>query len=56
VARQDIARAVADGTAAGRRGDQPATCPHPATSLLRRAWLAGYARGRPLPTLPDPGR
>lgn len=55
MARQDIARAVADGTAAGRRKDSPTVCPHPATSLERRAWLAGYARSRPLPAPPDVG-
>jgi hypothetical protein len=54
VARQDIAQALADGAAAGSRGDPPSTCPHPRTSLLRRAWVAGYARTRPLPALPDP--
>ncbi len=46
--REDIARAVIEGTEAGRRGDPPTACPHPRTSLLRTAWIRGYARARPI--------
>lgn len=45
-AREDIIRAVIQGAEAGRRGNRVTTCPHPAESLLRTAWLKGYARGR----------
>lgn len=45
-AREDVAQAIADGTAAGRRGDPPTACPHPRDSLLRTAWVRGYAPAR----------
>ena len=45
--REDIARAIAEGADAGTRGDRPTTCPYGAESLLRRAWIRGYARTRP---------
>ncbi|MEU3917108.1 Rmf/CrpP fold protein [Streptomyces sp. NPDC029004] len=46
--REDIVRAVTEGAEAGE-SDQPATaCPYPQTSLLRTAWIRGYARTRPL--------
>ncbi|MFE5852008.1 Rmf/CrpP fold protein [Streptomyces sp. NPDC056500] len=38
------------GAKAGRRGDSPKVCPRTETSLLRRAWIRGYARARPAPT------
>ncbi|MGW3711354.1 Rmf/CrpP fold protein [Streptomyces albogriseolus] len=46
--REDIVRAVEDGRTAGRNGDPLTTCPHPATSLLRTAWIRGYAEQSPL--------
>ncbi|MEV5086871.1 Rmf/CrpP fold protein [Streptomyces griseoincarnatus] len=51
--RQDIVEAVEDGRRAGREGDPPTACPHPATSLLRTAWIRGYAEQRPLADQPD---
>jgi ribosome modulation factor len=47
-AREDIARAIAEGNAAGKRGDLVKTCPYPRESLLRPAWIRGYARARPV--------
>ncbi|MEU6441355.1 Rmf/CrpP fold protein [Streptomyces sp. NPDC047046] len=38
--------AVRQGIEAGRRGDDPRTCPYPAESLLRTAWIKGLVRGR----------
>ncbi|WP_406014331.1 hypothetical protein OG520_22170 [Streptomyces sp. NBC_00984] len=46
--REDVTRAVGEGAEAGRRGDLPTVCPYPRTSLLRSAWVRGYARARPL--------
>ncbi|WP_405912784.1 Rmf/CrpP fold protein [Streptomyces sp. NBC_00963] len=46
-ARAEIVQAVTDGAAAGRRGDRPTTCPYLRDSLLRTAWIRGYARTRP---------
>jgi ribosome modulation factor len=43
--REDIARAVLDGTEAGRRGDPPTVCPY--RGLLRTAWIKGYRRTAP---------
>lgn len=51
--REDIARALSEGAEAGRRGDPPTVCPYPRTSLLRGAWVRGYARARPLTTAKD---
>ncbi|QKN87533.1 hypothetical protein SEA_HFRANCETTE_6 [Streptomyces phage HFrancette] len=48
--REDITRAVNEGAEAGRRGDPPTACPYPRTSLLRSAWIRGYARARPITT------
>lgn len=45
--REDIARAVEEGRAAGRTGTAPTACPYPRTSLLRAAWIRGYAETRP---------
>lgn len=45
--RQDIVEAVNAGREAGRRGDRVTTCPYPATSILRQAWIRGYAQERP---------
>lgn len=43
--REDIARAVIEGTEAGRRGDPPNDCPY--RGVLRTAWIKGYARTAP---------
>lgn len=51
--REEIAQAVSEGAEAGRRGDPPTACPYPRTSLLRGAWVRGYARARPLATSED---
>lgn len=51
-AREDITRAVLEGRTAARNGDPPTTCPYPGTSVLRTAWIRGYARARPA-TAPD---
>ncbi|WP_371795988.1 Rmf/CrpP fold protein [Streptomyces sp. NBC_01718] len=45
--REDIARALNEGAEAGRQGDPPTTCPHPSTSVLRTAWIRGYAGTAP---------
>ncbi|MFC8925231.1 Rmf/CrpP fold protein [Streptomyces albidoflavus] len=46
--REDIVRALIQGAEAGRRGDHVKTCPHRGDSLLRTAWIKGYARARPV--------
>ncbi|WP_301476774.1 Rmf/CrpP fold protein [Streptomyces sp. LB8] len=51
--REDITRAVSEGRAAGDRGDPPTACPYPGSSLLRTAWIRGYAERRPLASQPD---
>ncbi|MFE6683936.1 Rmf/CrpP fold protein [Streptomyces sp. NPDC057729] len=51
--REDVTRAVGEGAEAGRRGDPPTACPYPRTSLLRGAWVRGYARARPLALTED---
>lgn len=48
--REDIARAVEEGREAGRTGQPPTTCPYPRTSVLRTAWIRGYAETHPLRT------
>lgn len=45
-AREDIVRAVTEGDTAGRTGQPPTACPYPRTSLLRTAWIRGYAPAR----------
>lgn len=45
--RAQIVEAVQAGREAGRRGDHVTACPHPRTSILRRAWVRGYAEERP---------
>lgn len=44
--RADIVQAVNEGAEAGRTGQPPTACPHPRTSLLRTAWIRGYAPAR----------
>ena len=51
--REDITRAVSEGRAAGDRGDDPRTCPYPRSSLLRTAWIRGYAERRPIADQPE---
>ncbi|RMB83655.1 Rmf/CrpP fold protein [Streptomyces shenzhenensis] len=46
--REEIVQAVLAGAEAARDGDEPTTCPYPPTSLLRTAWIKGYARSRPI--------
>ncbi|MFE7017565.1 Rmf/CrpP fold protein [Streptomyces sp. NPDC057651] len=52
-AREFIVRAVLEGTEAGRRGDPPTVCPYEHGSLLRTAWIKGYARTAPSPSKGD---
>ncbi|MEV0444512.1 Rmf/CrpP fold protein [Streptomyces spectabilis] len=47
--RKDIIVAIAAGREAGARGESPTACPYPRESLLRTAWIRGYALVRPLP-------
>ncbi|MGW5673944.1 Rmf/CrpP fold protein [Streptomyces sp. NPDC003860] len=51
--REDIVKAVAAGRDAGERGARPTTCPYPTASLLRTAWIRGYASARPLADIVD---
>lgn len=53
-ARVDLTQAITAGAEARRRGDRPTACPYPRGSLLRSAWIRGYARAQPLAT--DTGR
>jgi ribosome modulation factor len=46
--RATMTQAIADGNAAGLAGAHVTTCPHPRGSLLRAAWVKGYARARPV--------
>ena len=48
--REDIARAMLAGREAGQAGKRATQCPHPAESLLRTAWIRGYAAARPVVT------
>lgn len=50
MSREEAARAIREGREAGTRGDRPTVCPYPATSLLRSAWVRGYAKTAPRPT------
>ncbi|WP_185909165.1 Rmf/CrpP fold protein [Streptomyces sp. WAC01280] len=50
--REDITRAVLEGTTAAKNGAEPTTCPYPGTSVLRTAWIRGYVAARPV-TEPD---
>ncbi|MEV7777807.1 Rmf/CrpP fold protein [Kitasatospora sp. NPDC088351] len=50
--RADIVRAVAAGRDAARGGQPITACPHPRDSLLRSAWVRGYAAARPLTAPP----
>lgn len=47
-AREEITRAVTEGRDAGSSGDDVRTCPYGRDSLLRTAWIRGYAEARPL--------
>jgi ribosome modulation factor len=46
--REEIVKAVTAGREAGERGDPPTACPYPGASLLRTAWIRGYAERRPV--------
>ncbi len=48
--RTDIAEAIRKGEEAGRTGQRPNVCPYPGTSLLRTAWIKGYASTAPRPS------
>ncbi|MEU8989977.1 Rmf/CrpP fold protein [Streptomyces sp. NPDC048558] len=48
--REEIVEAVTAGREAGERGDPPNVCPYPRDSLLRTAWIRGYAETRPVPS------
>lgn len=52
-ARQDIVQAVTEGAEAGRTGQPPTVCPYPRDSILRTAWVKGYARTRPIAEAAD---
>ncbi|WP_308222568.1 Rmf/CrpP fold protein [Kitasatospora sp. A2-31] len=41
-------RAAAAGRDAARAGWPVTACPHPRESLLRPAWVRGYAAARPI--------
>ncbi|WP_371522749.1 Rmf/CrpP fold protein [Kitasatospora sp. NBC_01300] len=41
-------RAVEAGRAAARAGQSVTVCPHPRESILRAAWVRGYAAARPI--------
>ncbi|MEV4966662.1 Rmf/CrpP fold protein [Streptomyces sp. NPDC024062] len=45
-AREDIVTATTAGAEAGRTGQPPTACPYARTSLLRAAWISGYAPAR----------
>ncbi|MER7691561.1 Rmf/CrpP fold protein [Streptomyces sp. NPDC097610] len=47
-AREDVVKATQEGAAAGQQGEPATVCPYPATSILRTAWIRGYARARPV--------
>jgi ribosome modulation factor len=48
MSRAEIARAITAGNAAGKAKQPVTQCPYPHGSLLRSAWVRGYARARPL--------
>ena len=47
--RERLVRALNDGAAAGRAGDEPTSCPHPIRSPEWAAWVRGYAKTARLP-------
>ncbi|MFD7738408.1 Rmf/CrpP fold protein [Streptomyces sp. MJM8645] len=51
--RADVVRTVEAGRAAARDGQPVTACPHPRESILRVAWVRGYAAARPI-TAPSP--
>ncbi|MEU6238446.1 Rmf/CrpP fold protein [Kitasatospora sp. NPDC047058] len=51
--RADVVRAAAAGRDAARAAQPITACPHPRESLLRSAWVRGYAAARPI-TRPQP--
>lgn len=47
--REQAAAALQDGRQAASSGQPVTECPHPRGSLLRTAWVRGYASSAPLP-------
>ncbi|MFE3586789.1 Rmf/CrpP fold protein [Streptomyces niveus] len=47
-AREEITEAIIKGREAGEAGEKPTACPYPRDSILRTAWVKGYARTRPI--------
>ncbi|WP_078661184.1 Rmf/CrpP fold protein [Streptomyces sp. NRRL B-24484] len=54
--RGDAVRAAAAGRDAARAGQSVTVCPHPRESLLRLAWVRGYAAERPTFLLAEQNR
>ncbi|WP_158516453.1 Rmf/CrpP fold protein [Kitasatospora sp. MBT66] len=50
--RADAVRATRAGRDAARAGQPITACPHSRESLLRSAWVRGYAAARPLTAPP----
>ncbi|MFK0289935.1 Rmf/CrpP fold protein [Streptomyces sp. NPDC090442] len=50
--REDAIRARRAGYVAAHAGRPVTDCPHPADSLLRTAWVRGYAAGQKSPHTP----
>jgi ribosome modulation factor len=44
--REQIVEAVTKGREAGTAGQEPTACPYPRDSILRTAWVKGYAPAR----------
>lgn len=44
--RAEIVRAQQQGDEAGRTGEPPTVCPYGRDSILRTAWIKGYAAAR----------
>jgi ribosome modulation factor len=51
--RVDIVRAIEEGRQAGREGAPSSSCPYPATTLLRTAWIRGHVETAPPIEQPD---
>jgi ribosome modulation factor len=49
MSRTLLVKAIAAGAAAGKAGKPVTACPFEGKSLLRSAWIRGYARARPVP-------
>ncbi|MCX4824239.1 hypothetical protein OG883_31160 [Streptomyces sp. NBC_01142] len=44
--REEIAESILKGREAGESGQEPTVCPYPRASILRTAWVKGYAPAR----------